>query len=117
MLEITKERVDMDFLLATLDFSALQTRLALIDTCLNPKGMEPSLWKVYNPDSTMDDLHSLTGFSVFVDSVKKKVIEIDTGDKKITLFPTEKIKVNRNGKEMELLGSEILPTDDWIGFA
>ena len=118
MISVKKERVDLGYLLATLDFAALQTRLALIDTCLNESGLDEGLWTVYNEDSKMSDLHSLTGFSIFVDSVKKKVIEAELPDgKKVTFFPTEKVKVKRDGKDSIVLGSELLETDEWVDFA
>jgi hypothetical protein len=117
MIEITKERVDLGYLLATLDFSALQTRLALIDTCLNDSGLDKSLWNVYRPDSDCDDLHSKTGFSIFIDSTKKKVIEVILpSNEAITFLPTERVVVNRGGIETTIVGSDIKDTDDWVGF-
>ena len=117
MITVKKERKDLGYLMATLDFSALQTRLALIDTCLNEGGLDDGLWTVYNPESKMQDLHSLTGFSIFIDSVKRKVIEVEFPDgKKTTLLPVEKVNVKRVGVETVVVGSDLLATDEWVGF-
>jgi hypothetical protein len=121
---------NITLLRSTKGYAALQTRLALIDMVLNEHGFDKNLWSVYKPDSKMQDLHSLTGFNTFVDSVKKKVIEVETENgNKYSFLPTQKIKVWRgeyakegdgleigSKKPVEIKGSEIKETDEWYSY-
>ena len=117
------------FFLATMDFASLQARLASIDTFLNecpdstfdsPEGQaakaDPVLYNVYRDGSNTSDLHSMTGFGTFVGSTHMKGIKVhDDVDNKDYVFASKsKCKVIREGNEVTVFASELIPTDHII---
>jgi hypothetical protein len=128
---------NITLLRSTKEYSALQTKLALMDMILNKDGFDPNLWSVYKPGAKYSDLHSLTGFNTFVGSIKKKVIEIETETgEKYAFLPNQKIKVWRGkivkegdhieddhkllnvGEKIpeEIMGADIKETDEFLSY-
>lgn len=103
--------------LCTGDFGSLQCRLATIDTCLNPGGIDQTLKAVYEPGG-LADLHCMTGFNTFVSALHRKVYDV-TDDKGVNwvFLPQQKLKINRGGSELIIQGSEIKETDDILAYA
>lgn len=101
------------------DFSSLQARLASIDTCLNPQGIDSTLYNVYKDGSKMSDLHSVTGFNTFCKSIHLEGWDIEDTDsgivyKGVTDF--SKFKILRNDKEMEVTAVELLDDDKIVEY-
>jgi hypothetical protein len=107
---------------------------------INPDGFDKNLWSVYAPGAKVSDLHALTGFSTFVESVGKKVIEVEAEDgKKYAFLPTQEIRVWRgeyikegdniddgtgkgtnlpigDKKPLVIKGNEITPSDEFYSY-
>ncbi len=56
-----------EFFLATVDYASLQARIAAVDTNLNDRGKDKTLYAVYTNDALGADLHSLTAYGVFAE--------------------------------------------------
>lgn len=117
------------YFLLTCDFASLEARLAAIDTFLNEDPNEkfytaeksttmpdPTLYSVYKDGSTTSDLHSMTGFGTFVGSTHMKAIRVhdDVDNKDYVFAPKSKCKVLRDGQEIIVTASELLPNDHII---
>ena len=103
--------------LCTCDYSALQTRLATIDTCLNDQGTDPTLKAIYAPGG-LGDLHAVTGFNTFVGPLHKEIIDaVDESGKTWSFLPEQKMTIKRNGQDIVIRGSEIIETDSIVDYA
>lgn len=102
--------------LCTCDYSSLEARLASIDTCLNPEGLDQTLYNVYKDGSKVSDLHSMTGFGTFVDSVKMKGIHVhDTVTNKDYVFaPTSNVLIKKADGTQKKVQAQYLEESDTI---
>jgi|SRR5574344_1423143 hypothetical protein len=143
MLKIKKEKKS-DWLLCDFDFRSLQMCLAFADAGLNKNGIDKIGYTMYS-DSIMtdralgkdlsdidkskaligdNDAHSHTGFSTFVESVNRQIIEIEDMDthKKFVFDPEQKIKVRKgtplgvNDKEEIILGKDFSANDVFVDY-
>lgn len=104
------------FFISTCDFSSLQARLATIDTCINPQGLDPVLYEVYKDNSKTSDLHSMTGFNTFAKG--RTAIEVkntETGECYV-FDELSKLKIKRNNEEMVVYASELQNTDSILEY-
>lgn len=96
--------------LVTIDYSGAQLRLAAIDS------QDPLLLSKYqkNPQT---DIHSLTAFNVFCKGAEFSLDEVilQEGSKTIKVFAHEKVKIIREGKQIEVKASDVLETDSLGG--
>lgn len=109
---------DRSYFISTIDAASLETRIAAIDTCLNPQGIDPMLYDLYREGSPLgEDMHTASSFSVFGEKVGKQVYEAEDENGKVWKYIDEtKLHIMRDGKEMDVLGSEILETDSIIEY-
>lgn len=104
------------FRLCTADFSSLQCRLVTIDTKLNDSGIDKNLYDVYR-EGGMGDMHSMTGFNSFVKALNKQVLDVvDDDGNNWVFFEDQRMNISREGKEMEVLGKDVKPTDTIVGY-
>lgn len=113
-IEKTVESGIDDWLLVEADFSSLQMRLAMQDEALNKDGIDLISYELYG-EGNSGDAHSVTGFNVFCESIGRQIIEISDGVNTHIFLPEQKIKIKRDGKEMEILGEEFRETDEFEG--
>lgn len=94
------------FKLVTLDYSALQTRLAGRDSVLNPQGVDPMLYELYKDGSTLGgDMHAVTGFKTFVDPCHREIIEATDENGKVWIFdPIQALRIMPRKKNV---GAEV----------
>ena len=106
------------YLLMTQDAASLEARVACSDTALNDSGIDPVLYSVYDPVKGSGDLHSQTSFNTFGASINLQINEIydDATGKTWLCLDTQKIKINRDGKEMVVLGKDLLETDTIVDY-
>lgn len=108
------------YLMMTQDAASLQARVATSDTVLNPGGIDPTLYAVYDPNSGMgEDLHSMTGWNTFCKSIDLQILEVvdDSGKTWLCLEDVQSLWIERNGEKMLVTGKEILETDTILGYA
>jgi len=97
----------------TRDYSAFQTRLLAIDTILNPSGLDMTLKKVYEPGSTISDLHAITAHNLFFKSTGHKIYEVTDDNGKIWLGQAkQKIKTQRG----EIAFRDLNSQDQILGY-
>lgn len=114
--KLSKEQGYQHYKLCTVDYSALQTRLATIDTALNEGGIDKNLLAIYEPGG-LDDLHCMTAFNTFVNPLHRKVYDaVDENGNTWTYLGIQEMKITRDGQEMTVLGKDILPTDSIVGY-
>lgn len=114
--KLSKEQGLKHYKLCTVDYSALQTRLATIDTALNEGGIDKNLFAIYEPGG-LDDLHCMTAFNTFVGPLHRKVFDaIDENGDTWTYLANQEMKILRNGEEMTVLGKDITETDSIVGY-
>ena len=115
--ELSHDQGLKHYKLCTGDFGSLQCRLATIDTCLNPGGMDQTLKAVYEPGG-LADLHCMTGFNTFVSALHRQVYDVtDDKGKNWVFLPQQKIRISRGGEEQVIYGAEIQETDEILGYA
>lgn len=120
-----------NFFIMTCDFSSLQARLASIDTFLNDcpdipfidaksslSKPDEVLYNVYKDGSDTSDLHSMTGFGTFVESINMNAIRVyDDVDKKSYVFaPISKCRIIRDGVECIVKAVDLRETDHIIEY-
>ena len=107
-----KEAGKRDYLLMTQDAASLEARVATADTALNASGIDKTLYSVYAPKTGLGDLHSQTAFNTFCGSIDMQINEaVDDSGKTWLFIDTQKLTVERDGKEMVVTGAEVLETD------
>jgi hypothetical protein len=105
------------YLLMTQDAASLEARVATSDTALNPSGIDKTLYNVYDPVHGNGDLHSQTAFNTFCKSINMQINEaVDENGKTWLYLDSQMLKVNRNGTEIVVKGSEILETDTILDY-
>lgn len=107
------------YLLTTADAASLEARVATSDTALNPKGIDPVLKSVYDPNSGMgEDLHSMTGWNTFCKAVNLQTLEITDEKGKVWLCQPEsqKLWIYRDEKPILILGQDLKETDKILGY-
>ena len=101
----------------TQDAASLEARVACSDTALNTDGIDPVLYSVYEPVKGSGDLHSQTSFNTFGASINLQINEIeDEKGNKWLCLDNQALKVKRNGQEMQVLGKDLLETDEVLGY-
>lgn len=105
------------YLLMTQDAASLEARVATSDTALNESGIDKTLYAVYDPVHGNGDLHSQTAFNTFCKSINMQINEaVDENGKTWLYLDSQLLKVNRNGTEVVVKGSEILETDTILDY-
>lgn len=126
--ENCREGGQRSWFIATFDFASLQARLASIDTFYNNYDDLPynafdkthmpdkTLYEVYKDGSKVSDMHSMTGFGTFVDSIGMKAIRVhdDVNDKDYVFAANSKCKVRRGENEIVVKAEELQPFDHII---
>lgn len=101
------------------DFSSLQARLASIDTCLNPQGIDSTLYNVYKDGSKMSDLHSVTGFNTFCGSIGMEcydIVDDKTGKEYKGVCDLSRFRIKRFENTMEVSAKELMETDEILEY-
>jgi hypothetical protein len=116
--EYSSEGGNNSYFIVTGDYSSLEAKCAAIDTYLNPVGQDPLLKSIYEAGSKISDLHSVTGHSLFCDSLKQKGVHVtDENGKNWAFLPTSKIKIKRKNDTLIIQAEELVETDEIIDFA
>ncbi|MCF0126397.1 MAG: hypothetical protein HUJ68_11725 [Clostridia bacterium] len=136
MLKIEKQKDYSDFLHVDADFRSLQMCLAMADEGLNKNGIDKVSYDIYQDEAMTlrstgveikdidwakmkmgnNDAHSVTATNVFIKPTGRCVIKIVdnyTGEE-FMFGEDQKIKIKRNGNEMEILGKDFKEDDEYI---
>lgn len=106
------------YLLVTQDAASLEARVCTSDTALNDQGIDPVMFAVYDPSAGLgEDLHSATSFNTFGKSINLQINEIvDDAGKTWLCLDNQYLKVKRNNTELNVLGKDLLPTDEILEY-
>lgn len=88
--------------------------LAFADCAYNDDGIDQIAYDIYGPGGH-NDAHSTTGFNTFVKPLNTKVLDLELPNGEHTaVLPEQKVVIKRNGTPMEVHGSDLLETDEFI---
>lgn len=105
------------YLMMTQDAASLEARVCCSDTALNDSGIDKVLFSVYDPVHGNGDLHSTTAWNTFCDSVNLQINEIeDEKGNKWLCLDNQYLKVKRNGQEIQVLGKDLMESDEVVGY-
>ena len=105
------------YLMMTQDAASLEARVATADTALNASGIDKTLISVYDPVHGNGDMHSQTAFNTFCKSINMQINEVEDDNGKTWLYIDDQLmKIKRNQQEMVVKGSEIVDSDEIVGY-
>ncbi len=98
---------DEKYYMVTVDYSALQLRLATIDSG------DKTLRKVFSSEDA--DMHSLTGWNIIRNrKFDVEIIEVEEDGQKLSLLAGQLVSVIRDGLKQEVFAGDLLETDKLV---
>lgn len=90
--------------------------LAFADCALNDDGIDQIAYDIYGPNGN-NDAHSVTAYSTFCEPIMLPIIEVTNDDgSQIVFGENQKIIVNKNGSEIEIIGSQFDESCTFVGY-